>query len=83
MGDGEGKVLKNGKPPRMIGVFVDLTSIIVSNRNSPGLSGRLIHAPEEERIRLSANCTTASRSRVALQAAELSLLRRQLEGRTG
>jgi PAS domain S-box-containing protein len=76
---GKGKVLKNGKPLRMIGVFVDLTSRHRIERELQELSGRLIHAHEEERIRLSRELHDDLAQRVALHAAELSLLRSQLK----
>jgi PAS domain S-box-containing protein len=50
---GKGKALKNGKPLRMIGVFVDLTARHQIEEELRELSGRLINAHEEERIRLS------------------------------
>ncbi len=76
---GKGKALKNGKPLRMIGVFVDLTSRHHIERELQELSGRLIHAHEEERIRLSRELHDDLAQRVALHAAELSLLRSQLK----
>ncbi len=76
---GKGKALKNGTPLRMIGVFVDLTTRHHIERQLQELSGRLIHAHEEERMRLSRELHDDLAQRVALQAAELTLLRGQLK----
>lgn len=76
---GKGKALKNGKPLRMIGVFVDLTARHHIERELQELSGRLIHAHEEERIRLSRELHDDLAQRVALHAAELTLLRGRLK----
>jgi PAS domain S-box-containing protein len=76
---GKGKALKNGKPLRMIGVFVDLTARHHIEQELRELSGRLIHAHEEERIRLSREVHDDLAQRVALHAAELSVLRSRLK----
>ena len=76
---GKGKALENGKPLRMIGVFVDLTAHHHIERQLQELSGRLIHAHEEERIRLSRELHDDLAQRVALHAADLSFLRSRLK----
>lgn len=76
---GKGRALKNGKPLRMIGVFVDLTGRHHIEQELRELSGRLIHAHEEERIRLSRELHDDLAQRVALHNAELSILRARLK----
>jgi len=63
----------------MIGVFVDLTSRHHIEQELRELSGRLIHAHEEERMRLSRELHDDLAQRVALHAAELSVLRGRLK----
>ena len=50
---GRGKALRNGKPLRMLGVFVDFTERHRVEQELRDLGGRLIGAHEQERIRLS------------------------------
>src|SRR5262245_21536691 len=49
----KGRAQRNGKPLRMLGVFVDLTERHRVEGELHDLSGRLINAMEQERVRLS------------------------------
>jgi PAS domain S-box-containing protein len=75
---GRGKALRNGKPLRMLGVFVDLTDRHHAEEELRDLSGRLINAHEQERVRLSRELHDDVSQRVALLSAELGLLRQRL-----
>ena len=75
---GKGKALKNGKPLRMLGVFVDLTERHHVEQELRELGGRLINAHEQERMRLAGELHDDVSQRVALLSAELSMLRRRL-----
>lgn len=75
---GKGKAMRNGKPLRMLGVFVDLTERHHVEQELRELGGRLINAHEQERMRLSAELHDDVSQRIALLSAELSLLQRRL-----
>ena len=75
---GRGKVVRNGKPLRMLGVFVDLTERHHVEQELRELGGRLINAHEQERMRLSAELHDDVSQRIALLSGELSLLQRRL-----
>ena len=75
---GRGKALRNGKPLRMLGVFVDLTERHHVEEELRDLGGRLINAHEQERVRLSRELHDDVSQRVALLSAELGLLRKLL-----
>ena len=74
---GKGKALRNGKPLRMLGVFVDLTERHRIEQELGDLGGRLINAHEQERIRLSRELHDDIGQRVAMLSAELGVLRQQ------
>lgn len=76
---GKGKAWKNGKPLRMLGVFVDFSERHRVEQELRELSGRLINAHEQERIRLSRELHDDVAQRVTLLATELGILRRRLE----
>jgi PAS domain S-box-containing protein len=71
---GKGKALRNGKPLRMLGVFVDVTERHHIEQALQDLGGRLIHAHEEERLRLSQELHDDVGQRLALLSAELGIL---------
>ena len=75
---GKGKAVRNGKPLRMLGVFVDLTERHHVEQELRELGGRLINSHEQERMRLSAELHDDVSQRIALLSAELSLLQRRL-----
>jgi PAS domain S-box-containing protein len=75
---GKGRAVSNGKPLRMLGVFVDLTERHQAEQELRELGGRLIHAHEQERIRLSQELHDDVGQRIALLSAELAILRQQL-----
>ncbi len=75
---GKGKAWKNGKLLRMLGVFVDFTEHHHAAEELSELSGRLIHAYEQERIRLSRELHDDVAQQVSLLAAEVSLLHDRL-----
>ncbi len=76
---GKGKALRNGKPLRMLGVFVDFTERHRAEEELRELSGRLINAHEQERIKLSRELHDDIAQRLALLTLELGLLREHLE----
>ena len=71
---GKGRALRNGKPLRMLGVFLDFTERHRLEDELRELSGQLIHAHEQERIRISRELHDDVAQRLALLAIELSLL---------
>lgn len=75
---GKGKALRNGKPLRMLGVFVDFSERHRTEQMLLDLGGRLINAHEQERARLSRDLHDDVAQRVALFTAELGVLRRHL-----
>jgi PAS domain S-box-containing protein len=75
---GKGKALRNGKPLRMLGVFVDLTERHRVEQTLRDLSGRLINAHEQERVRLARDLHDDLAQRVTLLLAELAVLRQRL-----
>jgi PAS domain S-box-containing protein len=75
---GKGRALRNGKPLRMVGVFVDFTDRHRVEEELRELSGRLIHAHEQERRRLARDLHDDVAQRVGLLAVELGMLRQQL-----
>ena len=75
---GKGKALNNGKPRRMLGVFLDITAGHRVESELRELGGRLIDAHERERRRLSGELHDGIGQRVALLSAELAMLRGQL-----
>jgi signal transduction histidine kinase len=75
---GKGKALRNGKPLRMLGVFVDFTERHHVEQELRNLGGRLINAHEQERIRLSQDLHDDVSQRIALLSAEIGLLRQRL-----
>ena len=75
---GRGKALRNGKPLRMLGVFVDLTDRHHMDQELRDLGGKLINAHEGERIRLSHELHDDVGQRVSLLGAELGILRHRL-----
>jgi PAS domain S-box-containing protein len=80
---GKGKVLRNGKPLRMLGVFVDFTERHRVEEELRELGGRLINAHEQERIRLSRDLHDDLAQRVSILAADLSLLHQERERTPG
>lgn len=74
---GKGKAWRNGKPLRMMGVFVDVTERHRVEQAVRDLGGRLISAHEEERMRLSQELHDDVGQRLAMLSAELGALRRQ------
>jgi PAS domain S-box-containing protein len=80
---GRGKALRNGKPLRMLGVFVDVTERHHVERALQDLGGRLIHAHEDERMRLSQELHDDVGQRLALLSAELGMLERLGARETG
>ncbi len=76
----KGRVLRNGKPLRMLGVFVDVTDRVHADQDLRELGGQLINAHEQERIRLARELHDEFGQRIALLATELALLRQDLPG---
>ena len=75
----KGKAVKRGTSLRMLGVFVDFTEQHHAEQELRQLSGRLITAYEQERIRLSRELHDDIAQRVGLLATELSLHRNRLK----
>jgi PAS domain S-box-containing protein len=75
---GKGKATRNGKPLRMLGVFVDLTERHQVAEEMRELGGRLINAHEQERMRLSRELHDDVSQRVAIICLTLNKLQRRL-----
>jgi PAS domain S-box-containing protein len=76
---GKGKAVRNGKPLRMLGVVVDFTDRHRLEDERRELSGRLIHAHEQERIRIARELHDDVAQRLSLLAVELSSLARHAD----
>ena len=74
----KGKAQRNGKPLRMLGVFVDFTERHQAEADLRELGGRLINAHEQERSRLARELHDDVGQVAALLGIELELLRQQL-----
>jgi PAS domain S-box-containing protein len=72
---GKGKAFRNGKPLRMLGVFVDVSEHHRVEQERRDLGGRLIDAHEEERRRLSRELHDGVGQQLAQLSVELLLLR--------
>lgn len=70
---GKGRALRNGKPLRMLGVFVDFTDRHQAEQELRDLGGQLIRVHEQERIRMSRELHDDIGQRIALLSAELAL----------
>jgi PAS domain S-box-containing protein len=79
----KGTALRNGKPLRMLGVFVDLSDRHHAQNEIQKLGGQLINAHEHERIRLARELHDDVGQRVALLSMELVTLREQLHTSAG
>jgi len=71
---GKGKAFRNGKPLRMLGVFVDVSERHRVEQERRDLGGRLINAHEEERRRLSRELHDGVGQQLAQLSVELQLL---------
>jgi PAS domain S-box-containing protein len=71
---GKGKALRNGKPLRMLGVFVDFTEHHHLEDELRALSGRLIQAHEEERNRIARELHDDVAQRLSVLGIELATL---------
>jgi len=71
---GRGKALRNGKPLRMIGVFVDLTERHGLEEELRALSGQAITSSEQERVRLAGELHDGVLQRLSVLVAELTTL---------
>jgi PAS domain S-box-containing protein len=76
---GKGKALRNGKPLRMLGVFVDFTDRHRLADELRELGGQLIHAHEQERIRVARELHDDLAQRVASLSIGLGALLRQAQ----
>jgi len=74
----KGTAVRNGKPLRMLGVFVDLSDHHHAQNEIQKLGGQLINAHEHERIRLARELHDDVGQRVALLSMEMAALRKQL-----
>ena len=74
----KGRALRNGKPLRMLGVFVDFSERHRIEQDLRDLSGRLIDAHEQERSRLARELHDDACQQVAVLGLELEMLRRRL-----
>jgi PAS domain S-box-containing protein len=77
---GKGRAFRNGKPLRMLGVFVDVSDRHRVEEERRDLGGRLINAHEEERRRLSRELHDGVGQRLALMSVELARLRKEVTG---
>jgi signal transduction histidine kinase len=77
---GRGKALRNGRPPRMLGVFVDVTERHRTQRELRELSERLIQGHERERRRLAREIHDGVAQRLSILSMEARLLDRDLAG---
>ena len=77
---GKGRAFRNGKPLRMLGVFVDVSERHRVEEERRDLGGRLINAHEEERRRLSRELHDGVGQRLALMSVELARLRQEVTG---
>ena len=77
---GKGRAFRNGKPLRMLGVFVDVSERHRAEEERRDLGGRLINAHEEERRRLSRELHDGVGQRLALMSVELARLRGEVTG---
>jgi len=78
----KGRGLRNGKPIRMLGVFVDFTDRHRVELALQELSGRFLNAQEQERSRLARELHDDVGQRLAMHAVEASLLlQRASDGR--
>ena len=73
----KGRGLRNGKPLRMLGVFVDFTDRHRVEHALQDLSGRFLNAQEQERSRLARELHDDVGQRLAMHAIEVSLLRQR------
>ena len=73
----KGRGLRNGKPLRMLGVFVDFTDRHRVEHALQDLSGRFLNAQEQERSRLARELHDDVGQRLAMHAVEVSLLRQR------
>ena len=71
----KGRGLRNGRPLRMIGVFVDLTDRHRVEHALQDLSGRFLNAQEQERSRLARELHDDVGQRLAAHAIRINLLR--------
>ena len=77
---GKGRAFRNGKPLRMLGVFVDVSERHRVEEERRDLGGRLINAHETERRRLSRELHDGVGQRLALMSVELARLRQEVVG---
>jgi len=77
---GKGRAFRNGKPLRMLGVFVDVSERHRVEEERRDLGGRLINAHETERRRLSRELHDGVGQRLALMSVELARLRQEVIG---
>ncbi len=79
----KGTAIRNGKPLRMLGVFVDLSDRHHARNEIQKLGGQLINAHEHERIRLARDLHDDLGQRVALLSMAMGALRKQLPASLG
>lgn len=77
---GRGKALRNGRPMRMLGVFVDVTERHRTQSELRELSERLINGHERERRRLARELHDGIAQRLSMLSMEARLLDRDLAG---
>ncbi len=73
----KGRGVKNGRPIRMLGVFVDVTDRYRVELALQELSGRFLSAQEQERSRLARELHDDVGQRLAMHAVETSILRQR------
>jgi signal transduction histidine kinase len=78
-----GKALRNGKPLRMLGVFVDISRHHQVEQELREVGGRLINAHEQERRRISRELHDDVGQRLAVLSIEFDRIRRQLRDLPG